>query len=180
MLQKQSKLVSFWNDRRLSLRNGTINVMTVHFVCRGNVLRSFIAETYLKSLNLYNVTVLSSGTVCDQERPNTIGFFRNTLQLLQKHGIRKYAKLRPEQLTQQRIDAGDVTVFMNSVAHDEAAKIVKLPRDTFVWDITDIGEGDRIANDKTQRKAYEEVIYQELTNKIDSLVEKGQLIIKSV
>jgi predicted protein tyrosine phosphatase len=43
--------------------------MNIHFICRGNVLRSLIAETYLRSLELPNITVISSGTNVNWDDP---------------------------------------------------------------------------------------------------------------
>lgn len=143
--------------------------MNVHFICRGNVLRSLIAETYLKSLQLKNVSVISSGTsvnwVDSQERE----YFANTLAVLGRHGIEGFAKPAPEQLVQERIDANhDIVVCMNQRVIDEASKLVKLPENVIDWNITDIGEGHR--TDKASRELYEEEIYQEITHRIDDLV----------
>lgn len=37
--------------------------MNIHFICHGNVLRSLIAETYLRSLGIDGVNVASSDTL---------------------------------------------------------------------------------------------------------------------
>ncbi|HRF28293.1 MAG TPA: hypothetical protein PL051_01485 [Candidatus Saccharibacteria bacterium] len=143
--------------------------MNIHFICRGNVLRSLIAETYFKSLNLKNIDVISSGTNVNREDPLENEYFANTLRVLDRHGIKRFAKNAPEQLTQQRIDAShDIIVLMNQRVANEASRIVRLPKNTRNWNIVDIGEGHRI--EQTNRELYEEEIYTEITQKVDELV----------
>lgn len=145
-----------------------ITLMTIHFICRGNVLRSLIAETYLKSLNLKDVEVISSGTNVNWDDPREREYFANTLAVLEKHGIKSFAKPQPEQLTQERIDSNhDITVLMNQRVIDEANALVKLPSKVLNWEIVDIGEGHRTNAD--ERDSYEEEIYQEITQKVDHL-----------
>jgi protein-tyrosine-phosphatase len=145
--------------------------MNVHFICRGNVLRSLIAETYVKSLNLKGVNVLSSGTNVDWSDETEREYFFNTLELLDKHGIKSYAKSFAEQLTQERADNKDITICMNQRVVDEAAKLVVFPGKVMNWNIIDIGEGTRIV--KGNRLSYEEEIYKEITDGIDELVARG-------
>jgi protein-tyrosine-phosphatase len=148
--------------------------MNIHFICRGNVLRSLIAETYVKSLNLKNVTVTSSGTNVDWSDETEKEYFSNTLALLEAHSIRDYAKAFPQQLTQQRADNQDMTICMNQRVVDEANKLVSLPRNVINWDIVDIGEGNRTVKDN--RLTYEEEIYKEITGGVDELIKQGVIV----
>ncbi len=144
--------------------------MRIHFICRGNVLRSLIAETYLRSLQLPNITTTSSGTNVDLSSTSEREFFANTIALLKAHGIAKYAKNTSHQLTKERTADQDVTVFMNQRVINEADAIVQLPENTLNWGIVDIGEGYRtIAKDRQQ---YEEEIFQEIVQKVDELVKQ--------
>lgn len=147
--------------------------MNVHFICRGNVLRSLVAEAYLKSLGLENIQVISSGTNVDWDNVVEKGFFANTLNLLDRHGIKSYAKDRPDQLAQSRIDDQDITVCMNQRVVDEAQAIVELPGDVMNWNIIDIGEGHR--TNRESRQQYEEEIYKEITDNVDELVKRINL-----
>ena len=132
------------------------------------MLRSLIADTYLKSLNLKGIRAISSGTNVHWEDPQEQEYFANTLAVLDRHGIKSSAKPLPEQLTQERIDSHcDIIVLMNQRVVDEAKAIVKLPGAIHNWEITDIGEGHRI--NKDDRKSYEEDIYQEITQKVNEL-----------
>lgn len=143
--------------------------MNVHFICRGNVLRSLIAGTYLRSLKLNNINVISSGTNVDWSNPTEREYFSNTLDLLGRHDIKSYVgKDHAEQLIQARSQDQDITVCMNQRVMDEAGAIVKLPKNAISWGIVDIGEGHRTVKDS--REQYEEEIYKEITNKVDDLV----------
>ncbi|MDB5165833.1 MAG: Glyoxalase/bleomycin resistance protein/dioxygenase [Candidatus Saccharibacteria bacterium] len=156
-----------------------MEAMNVHFICRGNVLRSLIAETYLKSLNIKDVEVISSGTNVNWNDPQERKYFAHTLAVLDRHGIKSFAKSIPEQLTQARIDANhDIVVLMNQRVVDEASRIVELPKNTLSWAIIDIGEGHR--TDAKGRESYEEEIYQEITRKVDSLFSDQSIIDKVV
>lgn len=142
--------------------------MNVHFVCRGNVLRSLIAETYLKSLNINCIRVISSGTNVDWNDPMERKYFANTLRVLDRHGIKSYAKTEPDQLTPERADGDyDLVVFMNQRVIDEAMKIIEIPTNAQNWEIVDIGEGHRTHVEN--REPYEEEIFQEIVQKINEL-----------
>ena len=145
-----------------------IKRMNVHFICRGNVLRSLIAETYLKSLSIDSVNVVSSGTNVNWDDPQEREYFSNTLKVLKKHGIDSYAKKMPNQISQSRIDEySDLVVLMNDRVLDEACKLVNLPSDARNWMIVDIGEGHR--TDHKAREQYEEEIYQEIIDRVNML-----------
>lgn len=142
--------------------------MNIHFICRGNVLRSLIAETYLRSLHIHDVNVISSGTNVDITDQTEQIYFMNTLRILKRHGIYEYAKATSHQLTMKRASGQDVTICMNQRVVDEASLLVDLPSNTISWDITDIGEGNR--THKSDREKYEEEIYSEIVTKVDQLV----------
>lgn len=147
--------------------------MRIHFICRGNVLRSLIAETYLRSLQLPSVVAASSGTNVDLTSAEERQFFANTIALFKVHGIDAHAKTTSHQLTQDRIDPHDITICMNQRVVDEATAIIALPDDTQNWNIVDIGEGHRTAVANTRQ--YEEEIFQEIVERVDRLVQQFQL-----
>lgn len=147
--------------------------MNVHFVCRGNVLRSLIAETYLKSLNLANVSTASSGTNVDRDDPTERGYFANTIAVLEHHEIDGYAKRISDQLSQERIADADIVVCMNQRVFDEAERLVALPDETLNWNIVDIGEEHRTV--VADRELYQEEIYQEIIAQVDNFVKARQL-----
>ncbi|HEX6258556.1 MAG TPA: hypothetical protein VFZ48_03690 [Candidatus Saccharimonadales bacterium] len=144
--------------------------MKIHFICRGNVLRSLIAETYLRSLQLPNVVTSSSGTNVDLADPTEREYFANTLALFKRHGIDKFAKDTSHQLTQERANNQDMTICMNQRVIDEANKLVSLPADTVSWAIVDIGEEHRTVPEDI--RVYEEEIFTEIKTLVDELAQE--------
>jgi protein-tyrosine-phosphatase len=147
--------------------------VTIQFVCRGNALRSIIAEAYLRSLAIPHVTVLSSGTVASQSKAANAGNFLITSALLKRHNIAHYAKHGyAEDLTQSALDTSDIVVFVNKIFYDEAARLFRLPVRTYIWDVDDVGEKHRLAADIAQREALSEEVYKEIVKNIDDLVRR--------
>ena len=143
--------------------------MHLLFICRGNVFRSLTAETYLRSLELPNVTTESCGTNVNMTDPQEREYFNNTLALLERHDIRQFAKNESHKLSQASVDASDVVVIANQRAFDEAVQQVDLPHDTIILKVVDIGEGNRIATEDN-REELEELIYDELTYAVDEIL----------
>jgi protein-tyrosine-phosphatase len=150
--------------------------MIIHFVCRGNVHRSLMAEAYVKSLKLPDVEVRSSGTVAEKFREENTAIFRRLKELLVEHGLGEFTKQRSDQLTQTRIDGVDVTVLMNAIVKTEAEKIVTLPENVIVWDITDAGEGKRIILPGEDELKYAEEVFAELKLNIHALLNELRLL----
>jgi protein-tyrosine-phosphatase len=99
--------------------------MIIHFICRGNSFRSVIAEAYLNSLGIKGSRVLSSGTTAASDKARNLVYHRMTLDLLDRHGIREFAKAGyGDQLTQSRLEKADITVCMNQRVYDECLRSV--------------------------------------------------------
>ena len=146
--------------------------MIVQFICRGNAFRSIIAEAYLKSLQLDNVKVISSGTVAAKYKAINEDRYISIISLLERHHIQKFAKkhygdpINPEQVAQ-----ADLAVCMNQLVYDEADRICKLPEHTIVWDVTDIGETGRIARSTEEQRKFEEDAFAQITQNVNQLVQ---------
>lgn len=150
--------------------------MVIHFICRGNAFRSIIAEAYMNSLELPGVTVSSSGTCASKHKESNAKNFPKTLALLQKNGIKHYAKNHyADDLNQELVDKSDIVVCLNEIAYKEAKDLIKLPEKTYVWNVTDIGEEGRIANSDAEREALSHDVYAEIIKNIDDLIELNQL-----
>jgi protein-tyrosine-phosphatase len=145
--------------------------MTIHFICRGNTFRSIIAEAYLKSLNLKGISIISSGTVADEFKVANEINFQKVRALLKRHNLGKYTKpYHADQLTQERLDIGDLTVCLNQIVHDELSQSFVLPDQMVVWGVDDVGEGKRIPKNESEREAFLEEAFQEIVKHIDKLV----------
>lgn len=145
--------------------------MIIHFICRGNAFRSIIAEAYLNSLGIKEASVLSSGTTAALNKETNLPYYRKTLELLDSHGIRDFAKAgHGDQLTQSRLEKADVTVCMNQRVYDECLRHVTFHVSPHIWSVADIGEPGRIANSESESLRYREEAYQEIAMNVDRLI----------
>ena len=153
-----------------------MTAMVVQFICRGNAFRSIIAEAYLNSLRIPGLTVLSSGTVASRYKDENVVNFPKTLALLMRHGTEQYAKdHHADQINQKQLDKSDIAVCLNKIAYDEAVTSYKLPKETYIWDVADLGEEGRIPTSEVQRESFAEDVYQEIINNVNSLVTEHRL-----
>ncbi|MGD0243346.1 MAG: hypothetical protein ABSB59_23945 [Streptosporangiaceae bacterium] len=148
--------------------------MIIHFICRGNSFRSIIAEAYLNSLKIDDLTATSSGTVGAVNKAKNLPYYRMTLDLLDRHGIGKYAKDGyGEQLTQPFLEQAGMAICMNRVVYDECLRLVSFPVGPRVWSVTDIGEPGRIGRTEAESMRYREEAYQEIVRNVDRLISPG-------
>ena len=104
-------------------------------------------------------------------KANNAAYYKMTLELLEKHGIREFAKSDyGDQLTQSRLDIADITVCMNQRVHDECLQHVTFPASPHIWSVADIGEPGRIAHTELESRRYREEAYREIVMNVDRLI----------
>ena len=97
------------------------------------------------------------------------------IEHIDKYGVTEYAKDEPDQLTQERLDGADITVCLNKIVADECNQMFKMPKDTIVWDVSDVDEGSRIVKPGESRYQFVEETYEEITHNIDELLKDKKL-----
>jgi protein-tyrosine-phosphatase len=143
----------------------------VHFICRGNSFRSIIAEAYLNSLEITGLTALSSGSTAALANARNLVHYKMTLALLDKHGIREFAKANcGDQLTQSRLEEAGLAVCLNQRVYDECLQIVDFPASPRIWSVADVGEPGRIAHTEPDEQFYREEACLEIVENVDRLV----------
>ena len=146
--------------------------MRIHFICRGNGFRSRIAETYLNSLQLNNVEVVSSGTVADKYRSENDPISRPAEFVLSRNGLMKFAKKQCDQLTQSRIEPDDTTICMNQRIFNECKELVVLPNNVIVWSIDDVNEYYPVYPQDEEIDQYAEQVFQSIKDNVDALIKQ--------
>ena len=107
----------------------------------------------------------------DRAKARNLAHYRVTLDLLEKHGIREFAKTGyGDQLTQSRLEKADIIVCMNQRVYDECLRCVTFPASPRMWSVADIGELGRISDAESEREIYREEAYQEIVKNVDQLI----------
>ena len=105
------------------------------------------------------------------DKARNLVYYRKTLALLEKHGIRKFAKADyGDQLTESRLEKADIAICMNQRVYDECLQIVAFPACPRIWSVADVGEPGRIAHAKSEEPFYREEAYREIVKNVDRLV----------
>lgn len=112
---------------------------SIHFVCRGNVYRSRLAEAYAKSIlqNKTSAQISSSGIEAENALNGDID--PETTRLLSEEMIQSYLTPTWHQITQKDIDDNDIIIFMSKSLYAQASKLLTLPKNKVqVWSIPDV------------------------------------------
>lgn len=145
--------------------------MNILFVCRGNALRSIMAETYVRSLGLSGIEVESCGTIASKNKVANADNFQVTVEVLQQHGLGQYISGQYGQdLSQELVDQATAVICMNQTVADEAAAKVVMPVGMLVWNIDDVDEGGRVTNTLNDRRRYSVEILGDIKVCVDELL----------
>jgi len=111
----------------------------IHFVCRGNVYRSRLAEAYAKSLLKKDNEVQISSSGIQAELCLSGDVDTRAVKALEADNLKKYLAPSWQQTTQELINDVDIIVFMNNSVYQDALKLYNLSHDKcIVWHIKDV------------------------------------------
>lgn len=112
----------------------------IHFVCRGNVHRSRMAEAYLKHLQLPNFVVSSSG-VAALQYPEHYKSPITAITLDANPELKRNMSEQRNQTTKELLDAADVVVCLDKSVFDDAVREFGLDsRKALAWHVEDINQ----------------------------------------
>lgn len=112
--------------------------MKLHFICRGNIYRSRLAEAYARYLTEKSEGIDISSSGIESQRALHYNVNPITLEYLDADGLTDYLSQDRRQTTQELLDEADVLVFMNDPVYEDAKIMFDVPEEkSKVWHIPD-------------------------------------------
>jgi len=141
--------------------------MVIHFVCLGNVYRSRLAETYLNSKKLLNVTVISSGLSASGNNNRPISWLTQLLFEVDK--LVPFQKPNWTQTTKQLLDSADLTIFFDKEYYQYCVENFGFNSNNFeIWEIADL---DGNIKEQLEKIKVAEESFKVIKEKVDNLIE---------
>lgn len=144
--------------------------MNIHFVCRGNVFRSRMAEAYARSKIGKHIKVSSSGIEAQIYPEDYLSSYAQIP--LEEAGLTKYASSKRVQTSQLLLNKANVIIFVDpSVEKDTRAKF-KVPLKAYVrtWNIDDIDGHDLGQPTNDEKIALGKETYSKIRKGVDKLL----------
>jgi len=114
---------------------------------------------------------MSSGS---NARLNDVRITPYAALILEKYNISEFASKNKTQLTQSRLDEGDVTICVNRKVYRECRdQGFKLPQRTYIWDIDDVTQFSNLFQDELSQHQVPEItetVYRNIREDVDGLV----------
>jgi protein-tyrosine-phosphatase len=143
--------------------------MTIHFICWGNTFRSRLAETYLKSKQLPNINVISSGVSAQLNECGPITWYAQ--RLIQENNLTPFEKPIWDQTKKELLEEGDITIFMHQNIYDLSVRHYGFSGKNYqVWEIPDIRNKLPTIEEEVRKIEVTEKIFEEIKAKVDELI----------
>lgn len=152
------------------------NTIRVHFVCTGNVYRSRLAEAYLRSKQLPNVEVSSSGIYAELNKHGPISWL--SARLAKHHDLVPHLKPLWTQTTPELLNDADIVIFMTDKQYKHAQHSFHFQKTTYeIWgimDLDDAGFKEGFIDNAYDLKRIEhsEKTLKQIKQKVDALAAK--------
>jgi protein-tyrosine-phosphatase len=150
----------------------------VLFVCTGNIYRSRLAEAYLRSLQLPQLTITSCGTEATVQHKGPILW--TTLRLLYRHNLLPFMTRAWKQITTNDLQTSDIAVFLDRKNYEYCRNRFPLPKKYEIWSLPDFNERDLNGKPVDLHREIECIMLSEKTfelikEKVNQLIRKYHL-----
>lgn len=147
----------------------------VHFVCTGNIYRSRLAEAYLRSRRLPEVTVSSSGTAASRQQKGPITWYAQ--RLMQRHGLVPFMSPSWQDTTRDLLVAADQLIFFGETNYAYCRDHFGVDTPYEIWTIPDFDDAQlngREPDYEAEKRFIEqsERAFREIVALVDSLTVK--------
>ncbi len=138
-----------------------------------------MAEAYLKSRELENLEVASSGTVASAHHDINVSVFARVAEILDKQGLAAYRKSDfGDQLSSDSFSSEDINICMSDEVVAEAKQLVDFAQPPIIWHIKDVDVGEqRIEHTETQLDTFLGEVYGDIKEHVDMLVQQLGLLV---
>lgn len=151
--------------------------INIHFVCRGNIYRSRIAEMYAKSLGHKNILFSSSGIVAADYSVNNKSVSPLALYIAKRHRLKTQDSLHRTQTTNTLLSKSDLIIFMqDDIYKDAARKFSFHGLKSKAWRVQDWDEAARAQQlsleDASVQHDLAEQAFIKIKKQVDKLIEE--------
>ena len=145
--------------------------MKIHFVCLGNIYRSRLAEAYLNSKKIPNVTAISSGLSALENNNRPISWLTQRLYEVDK--LVPFQKPSWTQTSKKLLDSADLTIFFDKEYYQYCVDNFGFNSTNFeVWEIEDLDGNIKEHMEKIKKT---EEAFGLIRQKVDELIERNGL-----
>ena len=147
--------------------------MKIQFICSANVFRSRMAEAYLKSKNISNLIVSSSGIRAQEGLDGLV--CKETIEILKKHDLIQFLSKGWTQTNKKDIEDQDIVIFMENVHYEYCYDLLNCNILNYeIWNVKDVpNELQNMEPEPVEEiLAVSEKIFQEIKNHVDILLKK--------